>query len=76
MIHGHVYVKGGIFTDNKIPCGYIEEFEEIKELVSCRETSNFKINLRGHGCLILSDNLSYLEEQINNLYSRPFPEEW
>ena len=76
MIHGHVYVKGGIFTDNKIPCGYIEEFEEIEELVSCRETSNFKINLRGHGCLILSDNLSYLEEQINNLYSRPFPEEW
>lgn len=75
MIHGHAYVKGGIFTNNKIPCGYIQEFEEIKELVSNKDVSNFKINLRGHGCLILADNLEFLKEQIQYLYSRPFPEE-
>lgn len=74
MVHGHAYVKNGIFTDNKIPCGYMEEFEEIKELVKNVDSSNFKINLRGHGCLILADNLDYLKEQINLLYSRPFPE--
>lgn len=75
MIHGHAYVKDGVFTSSKIPCGYIEEFEEIKELIKDVDSTNFKINLRGHGCLILSDNLDYLKEQINNLYSRPFPEE-
>lgn len=74
MIHGHAYVDGGIFTNSKIPCGYVEEFEEIKELIKDKSSSNFKINLRGHGCLILADNLEYLREQIQFLYSRNFPE--
>ena len=74
MIHGHAYVKDGMFTSHKVPCGYIEEFEEIRELVPYKDATNFKINLRGHGCLILADSLSYLEKQIEQLYSRPFPE--
>ena len=74
MIHGHAYVKEGLFTSHKVPCGYIEEFEEIKLLMPYKDATNFKINLRGHGCLILADNLNYLEKQIEQLYSRPFPE--
>lgn len=74
MIHGHAYVKDGLFTSHKVPCGYIEEFEEIKKLVPDEKATNFKINLRGHGCLILSDSIEYLEKQIDQLYSRPFPE--
>lgn len=75
IIHGHAYVKDGIFTVNKIPCGYVEEYEEIKELIGDKNAANFKINLRGHGCIILADNMKYLEDQIGQLYSRPFPEE-
>lgn len=75
IIHGHAYVEDGIFTKNKIPCGYVEEYAEIKELIGDEYASNFNINLRGHGCLILADNMQYLEDQISKLYSRPFPEE-
>ena len=34
IIHGHVYVKDGLFTNEKVPCGYIEEFDEIKVTIS------------------------------------------
>ena len=75
IIHGHVYVKNGLFTSKKIPCGFIEEFDEIKSLVPNRDQTNFAINLKGHGCLILANDLSYLESQYDELYGRPFPEE-
>jgi hypothetical protein len=74
IIHGHVYIKNGIFTTNKIPCGYIEEFEEIKSLFADKNLTNFSINLKGHGCLIMAENLDYLQSQIINLKERPFPE--
>lgn len=74
MIHGHVYVKDGLLTSNKVPCGYLEEFDEIKELVPDATQSNFTINLRGHGCLVMANTLDYLREQLDNLCARPFPE--
>ncbi len=74
MIHGHAYVEGGAFTSNKVPCGYVEEFDEVKELFPDPNQTNFTINLKGHGCLILSDSLDYLRAQMPKLYSRPLPE--
>jgi hypothetical protein len=73
IVHGHVYVEDGVFTKTKIPCGYVEEFDEIASLVD-RNSVNFSINLRGHGCLILAGDLDYLSRSINRLYGRPFPE--
>lgn len=67
IVHGHVYVKGAPFTDACIPCGFLEELEEIankfpdmlrRALVST--AGNFVINLRGHGCLILASDVAYL----------------
>ena len=74
MIHGHVYVKDGLFTAEKVPCGYLEEFDEIVHLVPDAAATNFVINLRGHGCLIMAENLGWLESQLPLLYARPFPE--
>lgn len=74
MIHGHAYVNGGTFTSNKVPCGYIEEFDEVKGLFPDPNQTNFVVNLKGHGCLILSDSLEYLREQMPKLYCRPLPE--
>lgn len=74
IIHGHAYVKNALATHHKLPCGYVQEFDEITQLVPDANAKNFNINLTGHGCLILADNLQYLEEQIQNLYARPFPE--
>jgi hypothetical protein len=71
MIHGHVYVKNAPFTQHKIPCGYIEEFDEIVSVIP-REVKQFAINLRGHGCLIASNELTFFAKQ--KLVARPILE--
>lgn len=74
LIHGHVYIKYAPFTKNKLPCGSIEEFNEIKEIFPNQKLKNFSINLLGHGCLILASEIDYFWDQINKLEERPFPE--
>lgn len=72
MLHGHVYAQDGIYTHSKIPCGFIDEFDEITTLVPDKSRTNFIINLRGHGCLILAESLDFFSKQ--ELIGRPFPE--
>lgn len=74
IVHGHAYVEGALATHNKLPCGYVQEFDEIVDLMPNQNAANFNINLTGHGCLIMADSLEYLEAQIDRLYARPFPE--
>jgi len=69
----HVNLVRCAIQITKIPCGYVEEFDEIASLVD-KNSVNFSINLRGHGCLILAGDLDYLSRSINRLYGRPFPE--
>jgi hypothetical protein len=63
IIHGHAFLENTIFTDNIIPCGCIEEFDEIIKKYPNRNIQNFSINLRGHGCLVLGSDLNYFEKQ-------------
>ena len=72
IVHGHVYVKDAPITNRKIPCGYLEEFEDIVELFPC-DHFNFCVNLLGHGCLVMAQDLSYFGQV--KFISRPFPEE-
>ncbi|MFW9873050.1 MAG: class II aldolase/adducin family protein [Candidatus Thorarchaeota archaeon] len=60
IVHGHIYIKGAKKTNLVIPCGSLEEFNEIKKLFPDPNQVNFCINLRGHGFVVLSDNLEYL----------------
>jgi hypothetical protein len=73
MLHGHVYVEDAPFTLHKIPCGYVEEFEEIKSLFPDENASNFTVNLKGHGCIIMAQDLEYFSTL--KLISRTFPED-
>lgn len=76
MIHGHVYIKNAPYTPSKIPCGYLEEFDEVVQTIDrvylSSITANFSINLLGHGCMVLAGDLSY----FNNIAytNRPLPE--
>lgn len=72
MIHGHVYVKDAPFTNYKIPCGYIEEFKDIKDVINNKNVDQFSVNLKGHGCLIACKNPSYFGTV--ELIGRNFPE--
>lgn len=72
MLHAHVYVKEAPFTESIIPCGALEEFDEIVNLFPDKKQVNFAVNLKGHGSLLLVDNPSKLE---NIKYvPRPIPE--
>jgi len=70
MLHSHVYVKGAPFTDRILPCGAIEEANEILGLL--RTEGLGPINLRGHGSLLLSETLKGM--QGFEFEARKFPE--
>lgn len=73
MIHGHVYVEGAPTTDRKIPCGCLEEVEEVLKLYPDTNITNFSVNLLGHGCIMFADNVDYFLQQ--QFKARPFLEE-
>lgn len=66
MIHAHCYInmpeQPQIFTDNPVPCGAIEEVEEICRVMSKvnPERELFAINLIGHGCIIMAKSIGPL----------------
>lgn len=61
MLHSHTYVLGGEFTRKVIPCGNIEEADEVIRTVRSKQAVNFGINLLGHGSIIISDNLEFMK---------------
>ncbi len=65
MVHGHVYIENAKMTESKIPCGFVEEFEEIIEMYPSREETSFAINLKGHGCLIVGNKVEDLWKHSN-----------
>lgn len=73
IIHGHTYVSGAPFTTRYIPCGYIEEATDVIDMFPDHLSSNFAINLIGHGCLILAKDISYFAEL--GMHARDFPED-
>jgi len=84
MLHGHVYVKNAKFVTNAddvslvVPCGALQEAEAVKRFVDRRfvgrsiKSGNIKLNLRGHGHLILARDLDFIRE--TEFMGRNFPE--
>lgn len=73
MIHAHVYIDGAPFTKNMVPCGGLEEVEEILSVVGEDDKKDFyAINLVGHGCIVMANRA---EQLIDLPYiSRQMPE--
>lgn len=74
MVHGHAYVPGAPMTANYRVCGDLREGEEI---VRClKGIDGFEgraaVNMRGHGCLIVSDTVEGLKGY--RFVAREFPE--
>lgn len=63
ILHSHVYIEKAPFTSKKIPCGAIEEYEEIVSLFNDFNNDYYIINLKGHGSIIMVKNV----EQLNNI---------
>lgn len=72
IIHGHCYVEKVPTTMMHVPCGYLEEVEEIKKIYQNCHNTDFAINVLGHGCYICAQNLGYFTQC--RLVAKPFPE--
>ena len=78
MIHSHCYIPNAPFTEEALPCGALEELDEIKKVVDFYHNGDYNrefycINLLGHGSIMMSKYpcmLRYIE-----LEPRPLPEE-
>jgi hypothetical protein len=78
MIHSHCYIKNAPFTKRCIPCGGLEEVDEIMEVIEnsvCgKDILYFEINLKGHGSIVMANRLGLIEGIENDYYPREFPE--
>ena len=78
ILHGHVYVKGIPMTEVAVPCGAVEEVEEImKYIQKCYPDTQqefYKINLKGHGCLIMANKNTLDQMNTVEFTVRPLPE--
>jgi hypothetical protein len=72
MLHSHVYIKDAPFTKKNVPCGAMEEVDEIVEVIENSNCKSIRINLIGHGSLVLSNKV---EDLIGIPYiPRTYPE--
>ncbi len=72
MIHSHTYVRNAPFTSRIIPCGAVEEADEIITMLPDSKKTNFSVNLKGHGSIVLVDSVEKLRGI--NYVPRPMPE--
>lgn len=75
MIHSHVYEKSAPFTSKMIPCGGLEEVDEVLRVVSennFRGRSHFAINLKGHGSIVFMSGPREFDQF--EFKARPTPE--
>ena len=63
MIHSHCYVDGGAFTSTVLPCGAVEEADEVLAAIERAEKrpGPILVNLKGHGSLVMAETLDELE---------------
>lgn len=81
MLHSHCYIKNAPFTHEAIPCGAIEEFDEVMKLIHEQKIDNHRnqyfVNLIGHGSIIMWNNMQQFHEDIEpklEYYKRDMPE--
>lgn len=77
IVHSHCYAENGFFTNMPVPCGALDEIDEVLEVIKNDYNNDFtlnyyKINLKGHGCLIFGNSIEDLEK--TNYITRHLPE--
>ena len=79
MIHSHCYINNAPFTEVALPCGSLEEVDEILKTIKKYYNNDlnrnfYLINLLGHGSIMMSSDVS----KLNNIdiVGRNIPEEF
>lgn len=83
MIHAHCYFdyKQVLTTDYPVPCGALEEVDEIENAIKNSEYNGngfIAVNLKGHGCILMTNRverlLGLMKFKDSFFVSRPMPE--
>lgn len=78
ILHGHCYIENAPMTSIAIPCGAIEEVNEvvtcIKEVYNTLDKTFYAINLKGHGCLIMANSERLDDMKKVTFINRSIPE--
>ena len=66
IIHSHCYVENAPYTDVALPCGALEEVDEIKKVIKKYYDNDYNkdfyvVNLLGHGSIMMSNKASQLK---------------
>lgn len=76
MVHVHCYVDGAPSTKRCVPCGALQEVDEVLDVI--RQCDNgldgraYVINLRGHGSILMAASLDEMPKV--EFHVRPMPE--
>ena len=78
MIHSHCYAIDGKYTEMPVPCGSLDEIDEIikvieKDYNGDYSLPSYKINYLGHGCILLGNSINDLKATL--FIPRTFPED-
>lgn len=60
MLHSHAYIDGAPFTENVVPCGAVEEAQEVLDVLPGDLPA--MINLRGHGSLVVASKVEEMRD--------------
>lgn len=82
MLHSHCYIKDAPFTHKAIPCGAIEEADEVINTLASyklypKMPLMFAVNLIGHGSIIMWNSMAQFHNEIEptlEYYKREMPE--
>jgi len=72
IIHSHCYIRGAEFTKKPLPCGALEEANEILDVIGSNKNLGFyAVNEIGHGSILMASSVNKLKAEY---YARPIPE--
>ena len=74
ILHGHCYIKDAPITSKAVPCGAIEEVNEILSMTSDVNYDFYAFNLKGHGCVIFANADTLDKMRSVEFKARSFPE--
>lgn len=80
MLHAHCYINlpGTVYTQHPVPCGALEEVQEILNATMDSDIQNntlITINLVGHGCIIMAATIDEIKSiPYEAFYARVTPE--
>ena len=71
MLHSHTYIQDAKYTESVLPCGAVEEFDQIIKTNPSQDSKYIAVNIIGHGSILMASDINCLNAKW---IARTFPE--